>query len=924
MRIEELYIGRFGKIEDRSIQFEPGFNVIYGENEAGKTTIQVFIKAMLYGLYARKKSIRENERNRYLPWSGERAFGTLTFTDHDGTRYLIKRSFGAQKRQDEQVVLDCITGQEAVHIDFEKPGETILGIGEEGFEKTVCIKQLSSQISSGKEDEIMQRLTNLQQTGDEDISYQKAVKTLLESKRKLENQRKTGRLDELRIRRERLREEHREAEQRHEEMIEEEIQLKEWEAQKSALLQQIKGLEETKERIRKYKLYQEYKKLTDCQQKIHELNEEKKQLEQFLMRNGEIIQESFLSELQDKHSYMLQLKKENDALKIDQQKLEEKVAEKQEALKSLDAYKDLGEDEVDTLLTYHHENKVLQERLEQIFKNEEELQELEKQLLEEEKKLQEICAAKEVEKDLEMRVYQARDRLRTLKSEHAGEDVQKQSLLLKKEMLESKAKGVFIQIAIGIMIALVGGIAGWLQHPLFYGLSAIAILWCLMTFHKKGKIGEEIKEVEEGLQRYEKDDLVEEEIEKLTQFLDQAYQVFGAKDFETFQKRAEAYRQEEKDLIQFRTKIEAKRAQRDEKEIERIQEKLYQQAEYIENILETCACRSVEEFLECRKNYTQLLLEKNNLEKQKEDLFIKRAEKQKELEESEQKMMEGLEGLNIAADAAQDLQEILKQLSEKMARKKEIENEIDSLTEVYRAVLKDREEASIQKELEDFIPQESDVTLGDEKDIDRIFQQKHEELFALQDRIHELAHGIQKKEQEGKSVAQLEEELSEVNEEIQYGERRIQVINAALEGLEDAFKEIQKDFGPKLNQKTGEILGRITGGKYTDLRISEDYQVRITDPVQKEMREADYFSNGTWDQIYFALRLGIAQMIFEKEKRPFLLLDDAFVQYDDRRLEAAWEYLHVYAKEHQVLLFTCHERDVQKAKQYDGTNLILL
>ena len=96
MRIEELYIGCFGKIEDRSIQFEPGFNVIYGENEAGKTTIQVFIKAMLTD-FMREKSIRENERNRYLPWSGERAFGTLTFTEHDGTRYLIKRSFGAQK-----------------------------------------------------------------------------------------------------------------------------------------------------------------------------------------------------------------------------------------------------------------------------------------------------------------------------------------------------------------------------------------------------------------------------------------------------------------------------------------------------------------------------------------------------------------------------------------------------------------------------------------------------------------------------------------------------------------------------------------------------------------------------------------------------------------------------------------------------------
>ncbi|HHY91471.1 MAG TPA: AAA family ATPase [Clostridiales bacterium] len=924
MRIEEMYIGRFGKIEDRSIRFEPGLNVIYGENEAGKTTVQAFIKAMLYGFSAKRKSLRENERKRYFPWSGERAFGMLTFTDSDGTQYLIKRSFGAQKRQDEQVVLDCITGQEAVHIDFEKPGETLLGIGEEGFEKTICIKQLGSQIDCGKEDEIMQRLTNLQQTGDEDISYQKAVQTLLESKKKLENQRKTGKLDALRLHREKLREEYNKAVQRHEEMIEEEIQLKELEAQKSLLLQQIKELEEKKERIRKYKLYQEYKRLTEYQQKINELREEKKQLEQFLLRNGEIIQESFLTELQEQHSYMIQLKREIDAVESELQKLEEAIAEKQEALKALDAYKNLGEDEVNTLLKYHHESKLLQEQLEQMQKSEEELKELEKQLLEEERKLREICAAKEVEKDLEVQVYQARERLQTLKSEHAGREAQKQSLLLKKEMLEGKAKGIFLQIAVGIAVALAGGVAGWLQHLIFYGFSALAILWCLMRFHQKGKIAEEIREIQEALLHDEKGDSIKEEIEKLTQFLRQAYQVFGAEDFETFQKRAEAYRQQKEDFIRFRAKVEEKRAQRDEKEIERVQKKLCQQAQYIENILEACACRSVEEFSRCQKDYAQLVLEKENLEKQKEDLLTRRAEKQKELEKSEQKIAEQLEGLNIAAEAGKDLQAILKLLSEKMNQKKEIESEIDSFAGRYRAVLNDREEAAIREELENFIPDENDAALGDEKEVDRVFQQKHEELFALQDRIHELAHSIQRKEQEGKSVAQLEEELSEVNEAIQYGERRIQVFNAALEGLEEAFKEIQKDFGPKLNQKTGEILGRITRGKYTDLRISEDYQVRVTDPVQKEMREADYFSNGTWDQIYFALRLGIVQMIFENEKRPFLLLDDAFVQYDDRRLEAVWEYLHEYAKEHQVLLFTCHERDVQKARQYADVNLIRL
>ena len=50
MRFLELQIKGFGKFHDRSISFEDGVNVVYGKNEAGKSTIHTFIRCMLFGL----------------------------------------------------------------------------------------------------------------------------------------------------------------------------------------------------------------------------------------------------------------------------------------------------------------------------------------------------------------------------------------------------------------------------------------------------------------------------------------------------------------------------------------------------------------------------------------------------------------------------------------------------------------------------------------------------------------------------------------------------------------------------------------------------------------------------------------------------------------------------------------------------------
>ena len=69
MRLLELHIDGFGKFHDRTISFNDGINIIYGKNEAGKSTLHTFIRGMLFGI------------ERRLPRSG--SFTTLILPSAD-------------------------------------------------------------------------------------------------------------------------------------------------------------------------------------------------------------------------------------------------------------------------------------------------------------------------------------------------------------------------------------------------------------------------------------------------------------------------------------------------------------------------------------------------------------------------------------------------------------------------------------------------------------------------------------------------------------------------------------------------------------------------------------------------------------------------------------------------------------------------
>ncbi len=162
MKITEIYIKSFGKLRGIKISPTDGVNIIYGDNEAGKSTVMSFVLAMLYGLG------KGEQRHRYEPWGGGRIAGIITF-EHDGKGYSLSRMFGATKAADKTELWCTTTGEQLSVPERIEPGEHVLGIGKETFINSVYIGQAGVPIK-GDNNEILAKLTNLAASGDETAS----------------------------------------------------------------------------------------------------------------------------------------------------------------------------------------------------------------------------------------------------------------------------------------------------------------------------------------------------------------------------------------------------------------------------------------------------------------------------------------------------------------------------------------------------------------------------------------------------------------------------------------------------------------------------------------------------------------------------------------------------------------------------------
>lgn len=182
MKINKIYISAFGKLKDFTLEFSDGLNVVYGNNEDGKSTVFAFIKSTFYGTGRNSKNLSDSIRHKYTPWDNSQMGGRIYF-ENNNKRYCIEREFRKSDATDRIILTDLDSGKSVT--TNENVGVQIFGMSASAFEHSLFIGNGDFTKDENAAGEINGKLSNVAITGDEDVSYKKIEKNLLDARTKL-------------------------------------------------------------------------------------------------------------------------------------------------------------------------------------------------------------------------------------------------------------------------------------------------------------------------------------------------------------------------------------------------------------------------------------------------------------------------------------------------------------------------------------------------------------------------------------------------------------------------------------------------------------------------------------------------------------------------------------------------------------------
>ncbi len=179
MKITNLKINSFGKLKDKNIDLNDGINIIYGENEAGKSTVLKFITSSLYGINRNKAGKYTSDYEHFTPWEQADFSGKLAYKLDDGSKYEIYRDFTKKAPKVFNENMEDVTKD--FTIDKTRGSRFFVdqtGVEEELFLTTIVSEQQAVKLGEKEQAGMVQKMTNILGTGDDNVSYKTTIANL--------------------------------------------------------------------------------------------------------------------------------------------------------------------------------------------------------------------------------------------------------------------------------------------------------------------------------------------------------------------------------------------------------------------------------------------------------------------------------------------------------------------------------------------------------------------------------------------------------------------------------------------------------------------------------------------------------------------------------------------------------------------------
>lgn len=181
MKIIRLDLISFGRFNNYTIEFGDKFNLIYGLNESGKTTISKFIEGVFYGFVKPylKRTVFTEDYEKYRPWNSENYEGSI-LVEKDNKRYVIYRNFKEKYFN----IFNETTGNNETELDgfnqdnLSFPGEYFFKMPSDIFKSTVFSNLKELDAENKNVSSIVDMLLNSSDSNNDSVSFKRALDNL--------------------------------------------------------------------------------------------------------------------------------------------------------------------------------------------------------------------------------------------------------------------------------------------------------------------------------------------------------------------------------------------------------------------------------------------------------------------------------------------------------------------------------------------------------------------------------------------------------------------------------------------------------------------------------------------------------------------------------------------------------------------------
>ena len=878
--IDKLKIFGFGSFQEKELHLAPGLNVIFGGNEAGKSTIHCFIEAMLFGFwqpYSFQRDLAPGYE-KYRPWSGSSYGGQLDYT-WSGGKVRVERDFSNHtvslydleaEKSLENIALNSWGEPDFARLHF--------GCNKLVFRNTISISQLGSATDAAVAQEVRNLLSNLAQSGGSGISVNLGIEILRESLQRLakEMEENQEQLIEIGNRLEA-------AKRQMQETIQIEMDQHENSAKLEELNLQRKHLRELAAKIKGQAALVKLKRLENLRTGVQQTRAELENLGQGVIQR---------TDYQDWQKIETAMNQVSESHKIHTLALDNIIGERrqqEEILQELAPYADYNQD---TLIEMSSAWQV-QAKSQQV------IEEMEGEWATLGEELRDVTA------QLSRLPYFRPDALEQAAALNSiamgtGSQGPQEATIAEMERYKSRinsGKALRWMLLLALPAA---AASAWLEPllafatlPLLGGIIAVS-----RSIKKASAQSRNLRREIYTLELEQVNDLRQREHarKELEAFLNR----IGVADLDEMEEKFNSflfYSDKNYHLLREQKFLRGK--------LEDYYRESEAKGEELTSILNKVGLVELpidQALASFRENLDKLLAAKSNLSQ----IQAQEAEATKRLEQASFELAAAKEeSARLLQSFALDSPEEVETSFEKGQRRHDLEQELAALEQRIKDILGEEAEEVLRQQAEGIDPAEEPVS---SEDLTGRIEKVEEEYIQQQTKTSEGQGRLESFYASLPPLAELEEEYWLLKENLREKSIEQQGVKLAIATITQIAEEQKNQIAPGLNEMVSALMSRITGGKYNNLQVDKDMAIQVSSQDSQGDVDLERLSGGTIDQVYFAARVAIADLV-SGGGLP-LFLDDSFVQYDDSRLKNMLGILLELANQRQIILLTCQQREL--------------